>query len=158
MSRLEPPTLAQTMAFQVHKWDFVQILNVRNCHWCTISSDEGVVNVYDSMYSTVSYCQSHICDRIWQKDQFRAFSEISFIKSWNNSSYGLELWHDNSHIILLNSQGIVSHPLSLCAGWVRASIMFKNRHFMPLMAHCSGQESCQSFLRKVEGLNCLQNK
>ena len=57
MTGLEPPTLAQTMAFQVHRGDFVQILNIRNCHWCTISNigcEEGVVNVYDSMYSSVS--------------------------------------------------------------------------------------------------------
>ena len=57
MSVHKPPTLAQAMAFQVHSGDFVQILNVRNCHWCTILNvgcDEGVVNVYDSMYSSVS--------------------------------------------------------------------------------------------------------
>ena len=57
MTELEPPTLAQTMAFQVHRGDFIQILNVRNCHWCTISNvgcEEGAVNVYDSMYSSVS--------------------------------------------------------------------------------------------------------
>ena len=38
MSGLEPPTLAQTMAFPVHRGDFVQILNVIDFHWCTISS------------------------------------------------------------------------------------------------------------------------
>ena len=57
MSGLEPPTLAQVMAFQVHRKDFIQILNVRNSHWCTISNvgcEEGIINVYDSMYSSVS--------------------------------------------------------------------------------------------------------
>ena len=35
----------------------MQITHVGGCHWCTISSigcSDGVVNVYDSMYSSVS--------------------------------------------------------------------------------------------------------
>lgn len=57
MSGLQPPTLAQAMAFQVHRGEFVQILCVGNNHWCTVSNvgcDDGVVNVYDSMYYSVS--------------------------------------------------------------------------------------------------------
>ena len=57
MSGLQPSTLAQTMAFQVHRGQFVQILCVGGNHWCTVSNvgcDDGVVNVYDSMYSSVS--------------------------------------------------------------------------------------------------------
>ena len=57
MSGLQPPTLAQAMAFQVHMGEFVQILCVGGCHWCTISNvgcDDGFVNVYDSMYCSVS--------------------------------------------------------------------------------------------------------
>ena len=33
----------------------MQIIIVGGCHWCTISNigyDDGVVNVYDSMYSS----------------------------------------------------------------------------------------------------------
>ena len=57
MSGLQPPTLAQTKAFQVHRGEFVQILCVGGNHWCTVSNvgcSEGVVNVYDSMYYSVS--------------------------------------------------------------------------------------------------------
>ena len=35
----------------------MQIVFVGGCHWCTVSNigcDDGVVNVYDSMYTTVS--------------------------------------------------------------------------------------------------------
>ena len=35
----------------------MQIIHVRGCHWCTISNvgcSDGVVNIYDSMYSSVS--------------------------------------------------------------------------------------------------------
>ena len=58
MSGLQPPTLAQAMAFQVHRGEFVQILCVGDSHWCTVSNvgcDDGVVNVYDSMYPSVSF-------------------------------------------------------------------------------------------------------
>ena len=45
------------MSFQVHRDKFVQIINIRNSHWCTVSNvgcGEGVVNVYDSLYPSVS--------------------------------------------------------------------------------------------------------
>ena len=34
MSGLQPPTLQKVFAFQVHSGEFVQIVNVRNNHWC----------------------------------------------------------------------------------------------------------------------------
>ena len=52
MSGLQSPVLQQT--FKVHS---VQIVNIRNNHWCimsTVGCDEGVVNVYDSMYVSLS--------------------------------------------------------------------------------------------------------
>ena len=54
MSGLQPTTLAQTMSFEVHRAR--QILHVENCQWCIVSSvgcDDGVVNVCDSMFSSV---------------------------------------------------------------------------------------------------------
>ena len=44
------------MSFQVHRDEFVQIINVRNSHWCIVSNIGcgGVVNVYDSLYPSVS--------------------------------------------------------------------------------------------------------
>ena len=57
MSGLQPPTLQQVRAFQVHSGEFVQIINIRKKHWCVVSSvgcEKGAVNVYDSLYSSVS--------------------------------------------------------------------------------------------------------
>ena len=57
MSGLQEPVLAQTLGFQVHRGEFVQIICVGHSHWCTvlnIGCDEGVVKVYDSLYSSVS--------------------------------------------------------------------------------------------------------
>ena len=63
MSGLQPPTLQEVCAFQVHTGEFVQIVNIRNKHWCVVSSvgcDSGVVNVYDSLYSSVSNKTIHL--------------------------------------------------------------------------------------------------
>jgi hypothetical protein len=53
MSGLQLPTLQKVFAFQVHSGEFVQIIYVRNNHWCVVSTvgcESGVVNVYDSLY------------------------------------------------------------------------------------------------------------
>ena len=53
MSGLQHTVLQENMSFQVHRDEFVQIINVRNSHWCTVSNigcSEGVVNIYDSLY------------------------------------------------------------------------------------------------------------
>ena len=57
LSGLQNPVLQQNLSFQVLRGEFVQIIHVRNNHWCTVSNvgcDEGVVNVYDSLYPSVS--------------------------------------------------------------------------------------------------------
>ena len=49
--------LQQNMSFRVHRDEFVQIIHVRNNHWCRVSNigcEEGVVNVYDSLYSSAT--------------------------------------------------------------------------------------------------------
>ena len=57
MAGLQPPTLQKVFAFQVHSGEFVQIIHVRNNHWCLVSTvgcQSGVVRVYDSLYKTLS--------------------------------------------------------------------------------------------------------
>ena len=46
MARLQPPVLQKVFAFQVHSGKFVQIIHVRNNHWCVVSTvgcETGVV-------------------------------------------------------------------------------------------------------------------
>ena len=57
MAGLQPPTLKKVFAFQVHSGEFVQIIYVRNRHWCVVSTvgcQSGIVHVYDSLYKTLS--------------------------------------------------------------------------------------------------------
>ena len=54
---LQHPTLQKVFAFRVHSGEFVQIIHVRNNHWCVVSTvgcQSGVVHVYDSLYKTLS--------------------------------------------------------------------------------------------------------
>ena len=54
---LQDPAVHQSLSFQILRGEFVQIIFVGGCHWCTVSNigcDDGVVNVYDSMYSSLS--------------------------------------------------------------------------------------------------------
>ena len=56
MAGLQPPALQKVFAFQVHSGEFVQIINVGNKHWCVVSTvgcDNGVVEVYDSLYTSI---------------------------------------------------------------------------------------------------------
>ena len=57
MAGLQPPVLQKVFAFQVHSGEFVQIIHVRNNHWCVVSTvgcETGVVHVYDSLCKTLS--------------------------------------------------------------------------------------------------------
>ncbi len=52
---LQAPTLQQ-VTFRVHTKEFVQIINVNNCHWCVVSTvkcPRGQVNVYDTLFESV---------------------------------------------------------------------------------------------------------
>ena len=48
MAGLQPPVLQKVFAFQVHSGEFVQIIHVRNNHWCVVSTvgcETGAVHV-----------------------------------------------------------------------------------------------------------------
>ena len=63
MSGLQPPRLQKVFAFQVHSGTFVQIIHVRNNHWCVVSTvgcESWVVNVYNSLYTSVSDKTIHL--------------------------------------------------------------------------------------------------
>ena len=63
MAGLQPPVLQKTFAFQVHSGEFVQIVHIRNNHWCVVSSlgcESGMIRVYDSLYKTPSKDLVHL--------------------------------------------------------------------------------------------------
>ena len=57
MAGLQPPVLQKVFSFQVHSGEFVQIIHVRNNHWCVVSTvgcEAGAVHVYDSLCKIIS--------------------------------------------------------------------------------------------------------
>ena len=57
MAGLQPPVLQKVLQFHVHSGEFVQIVHVRNNHWCvasTVGCESGVIHVYDSLYRSLS--------------------------------------------------------------------------------------------------------
>ena len=63
MLGLQHPVLQQTLSFHVHQHEFIQIVNVAGIHWCAVSNvgcEDGVVNVYDSSFSSVSNTTAHV--------------------------------------------------------------------------------------------------
>ena len=57
------PVLQKVFAFQVHSGEFVQIIHVRNNHWCVVSTvgcETGAVHVYDSLFKPISKETVHL--------------------------------------------------------------------------------------------------
>ncbi len=70
MGSLQSPILATKMAFKPQQGEFVQILNINNNHWITISSSqnqsETTVNIYDSLHMTLSPATKKIIASLFQ--------------------------------------------------------------------------------------------
>ena len=67
MAGLQPPILQKVFTFQIHSEEFVQIVYVRNSHWCVVSTvgcESGVVRVYDSLYKTLAQDLVHLIARM----------------------------------------------------------------------------------------------
>ena len=57
MAGLQSPVLQKVLQFHVHSGEFVQIVHVRNNHWCVVSTvgcESGVIHVYNSLYRSLS--------------------------------------------------------------------------------------------------------
>ncbi len=70
MGSLQSPILATKMAFKPQQGELVQILNINNNHWITISSSqnqsETTVNIYDSLHMTLSPVTKKIIASLFQ--------------------------------------------------------------------------------------------
>ena len=62
---LQDLAVHRSLSFQILGGECEQVIFIGGCHWCTVSNvgcDDGVVNVYDSMYSSLchSVCVRHL--------------------------------------------------------------------------------------------------
>ena len=128
MSGLQPPTLQEVCAFQVHTEEFVQIVNIRNKHWCIVSSvgcDSGVVNVYDSLCSSVSNKTIHLIASMW----FIATLEVRMMnvaKQSNSSDCGILS---------------IAYAFDLCSGYDPCEVKYDHKKIRQHLVMCL--ENCQ---------------
>ena len=90
MSGLQPPTLQAVSAFQVHSGEFVQIVNIRNKHWCVVPSasedeDEDTGNdmwVRNLLYLLIYQDQKVVKSRGgWLTDQVISATQMIMLQS-----------------------------------------------------------------------------
>ena len=129
MSGLQPPTLQAVSAFQVHSGEFVQIVNIRNKHWCVVSTvgcDNGVINVYDSLYSSVSTKTVHlIASMICSSSSNLVVRLMDVEKQSNGSDCGIL---------------VIAYVFDICSGFNPCEVRFNHRiirqHLVTCLENC----------------------
>ena len=144
MAGLQPPTLQKAFGCQVHSGEFVQIIHVRNSHWCVVSTvccQSGVVHVYDSLYKTLSKETVHLIARMVHVPS----SELKVVmmdveKQSNGSDCGVLA---------------ITYAFDVCSGMNPCSVRFDHSKIRPhLTTPVLGQrESVQRKPKTVE-LHC----
>ena len=93
MSGLQPSTLQETLSFDVPRSEFVQILHVRNSHWCVVSSvgcEAGVVNVYDTFYRSVTDATVNVmASLVFSSASTLTFRMMDVMRQVNQSDCGI---------------------------------------------------------------------
>jgi hypothetical protein len=138
MAGLQPPTLQKVFAFQVHSGDFVQIIHVRNNHWCVVSTvgcQSGVLRVYDSLYKTLSKEAIHlIVSMVHVPSSHLNIVMMDVEKQSNGSDCGVLA---------------IAYAFDLCSGMNPCSVRFDHSKIRPHLTTCL--ETCQVYRFPVLG-------
>ena len=130
MAGLQPPTLQKVSAFQVHSGEFVQIMLVRNNHWClasTVGCQSGVVRVYDSLYKTMP--EETVCliaGMVHVPSSDLKIVTMDVEKQSNGSDCGVLA---------------IAYAFDICSGLNPCSVRFDHSKIRPHLATCF--ENCQ---------------
>ena len=130
MSGLQPPTLQKVFAFQVHSGEFVQIIHIRNNHWCVVSTvgcESGVVNVYDSLYTSVSDKTIHlIASMVSSSSSKLEIRMMDVAKQLNSSDCGVLA---------------IAYAFDICNRLNPCEVQFEHKKIRQHLAQCL--ETCQ---------------
>ena len=128
MSGLQPPTLQEVCVFQVHTGEFVQIVNIRNKHWCVVSSvgcDSEVVNVYDSLYSSVSNKTIHlIASMVYSSSSTLEVRMMDVAKQSNSSDCGILS---------------IAYAFDVCSGYDPCEVKYDHKKNQTTPGHVLGE-------------------
>ena len=110
--------------------EFVQIVNIRNRHWCVVSSvgcDSGVVNVYDSLYSSVSNKTIHlIASMVYSSSSTLEVRMLDVAKQSNSSDCGILS---------------IAYAFDLCSGYDPCEVKYDHKKIRQHLVMCL--ENCQ---------------
>ena len=130
MSGLQPPTLQEVLGFQVHSREFVQIIHVRNNHWCVVSTvgcENGAVNVYDSLYSTVSSKTIHLIASLICSSAAKLVIKMMDVEKQSNGS--------DCGVLA------IAYTFDICSGFDPCQVRFDHRKIRQHLITCL--ERCQ---------------
>ena len=130
MAGLQPPVLQKVFAFQVHSGEFVQIIHVRNNHWCVVSTvgcETGVVRVYDSLCKTIS------------KETVRLIASLVYspCSELRVTTMDVEKQSNSSDCGVLG----IAYAFDLCSGLNPCTVRFDHSKIRSHLAMCL--ENCQ---------------
>ena len=130
MLGLQPPTLQNVFAFQVHSGEFVQIIHVSDNHRCVVSTvgcESGVVNVYDSLYTSVSDKTIHlIASMVYSSSSKLEVRMMDVAKQFNKSDCGVFA---------------IAYAFDICSRFNPCAVQFDNKKIRQhLVTHL---ETCQ---------------
>ena len=137
MADLQPPPLQKFFPFDVHCGEFVQIINVRNNHWCVVSTvgcEKGLVNVYDSLYSSVSDSTTHLIASVVSSSASNLVRMMDVERQSNGSDCGVLA---------------VAYIFDICSGFDPRMVKFNHKLIRQHLVTCL--ENCQfhAFLCRV---------
>ena len=130
MLGLQPPTLQEVLGFQVHSREFVQIIHVRNNHWCVVSTvgcENGAVNVYDSLYSSVSSKTIHLIASMTSSSAAKLVVRMMDVEKQSNGS--------DCGVLA------IAYAFDICSGFNPCRVRFDHRTIRQHLSACL--ERCQ---------------
>lgn len=146
MAGLQPPVLQKVNVFQVHSGEFVQIIHMGNSHWCVVSTvgcEPGVVQVYDSLYKTLS--EETLCviaSLVYSPSRDLKITMMDVGKQSNGSDCGVLA---------------IAYAFDICSGSNPCTVRFDHSNIRSHLATCL--ETCSVSRFPVSGeRNSVQRK
>ena len=138
MPSLQDTILGRTLAFNVMKGEFVQVLHSGSCHWIAISTiacPPSTVTVYDSLYSALpTQAKEQICSLLCTQDPVIKLNFANIQLQANSSDCGLFA---------------LAFATALCEGKRPEELHFKRDLLRPHLLQCLEEGKMTSFPSKV---------
>jgi len=131
---LQTPTLASKLALEPQTSEFVQILNLNNNHWITVSTvgcQPGHINVYDSLHMTLSeHIKKVLADLLRRQDRTITINHCNV--QWQSGSSDCGLF-------------AIAFATAICSGHDPATRVFDQSQMRQHMITCFNNRKITAF-------------